>query len=90
MRYETMNRANNHLMSKAVENLNDYGYEIFDNFCSNNDFSFCDINRCIAKCKMAHNRDDLQEYELPDNLKQQRWHHYTHICRYDQNKARQL
>ena len=90
MQYETMDRANNHYLSKAVETLNNFGTKIFDKFCHDHDVSFCDINRCIAKCKFLYKRDDLNEYQLPDRLKQARWHHYTVICRYEPNKAREM
>lgn len=85
-----MGRANNHYLSKAVDVLNQFGTQIFDKFCSDHDFSFCDTNRCIAKCKFLYNRDDLNEYPLPNRLKQARWHHYTVICRYHPDKARRL
>jgi len=90
MQYETMGRVNSNHMTKAVDILNQFGKQIFDKFCYDHDFSFCDINRCIAKCKFLYRRDDLQEYKLPPRLTQDRWHHYTVICRYHPNKARQL
>lgn len=90
MQYETMSRANNHKLSKAVEILNQFGHAIFDKYCHENDFSYCDTNRCIAKCKFLYNRDDLHEYKIPDRLKQARWRHYVHICQYDTQKAREL
>jgi len=90
MQYESMSKPNNYIMQKAVIILRDYGNQIFDGFCAEHDFSFCDINRCIAKCKISYDRGDLQEYQLPGNLKQARWNHYTAVCGYSQQKARQL
>jgi len=90
MQYETMNQIRNYDLQKAVNILNEYGQDIFDGFCHEKDFSYCDINRCIAKCKILFNRDDLAERPIPDNLKQARWHHYTKIARYPDKKAAKL
>lgn len=77
-------------MSKAVDILNGYGFKTFDNFCATHDFSFCDINRCIAKCKVLYNRGDLNERPLPDRMKQERWHFYINVFKYEPRKAREL
>lgn len=90
MKYESMTPANNRALTKAVDTLNNYGMQIFENHCDHHQISYCDRNRCIAKCKFLYNRDDLMEIPIPDNLKQERWNHYTRICMYPTKKARQL
>ena len=90
MEYESEKAPSNYVLSKAVDKLDKYGQDVFDMYCDENDISFCDRNRCIAKCKMINNRDDLQEMACPDQLRGARWDHYTKVLGYHPKKAREL
>lgn len=90
MHYESLKPIEAKVFRDAVDILNEYGWDIFDKHCNENDMSYCDMNRCIAKCKVLYNRPDLHERPIPDNLKQARWEHYTKVCRYDKNHAIEL
>lgn len=90
MEYESNNTISNYQLEKAVAKLNEFGQDVFDMYANEQDLSFCDRNRCIAKCRIAYNRDDMQEMACPDNLKHERWEHYTKTLRYSTKKAMKL
>lgn len=87
MKYENLD-VKTYQMAKGVEKLNRYGFDVFEMYAKENDFSFCDRNRVIAKCKMVHGRTDLKEMSCPDKLKGARWDYYTKTLKYSQDEAR--
>jgi hypothetical protein len=90
MNYESENKLPNYVLTKAVSKLNTYGMDVFEMFCDEANIDFCDRNRCIAKCKMAYGREDLQEMACPDNLIQERWLFYTKKLSYNPKKAKAM
>ena len=89
MKYENF-KVHVFILQRAVDKLNTYGMDIFEMFCNENDISFCDRNRCIAKCKIAYGRDDLKEMPCPDNMKQERLRWYTKEYGFSEKKAMEL
>lgn len=90
MHYESRGPFNHKILQKAVDILNEFGMTIFENHCDKNEVSYCDRNRCIAKCKILYKRDDLMEIPIPDNLKMYRWNFYTQYCQYSTRRAGKL
>ena len=76
MKYNSDEFVPNYVLDRAVSKLLYYGYDGFDHFCDEADISFVDRNRCIAKARIAHGRDDLKERPYPDNLKDERFRTY--------------
>jgi hypothetical protein len=89
MKYEN-GQIPNFVLNKAVNKLNTYGYEVFEMFANEVDMSFCDRNRCIAKCKISYGRSDLREMACPDELKRDRWDYYLKVLKYPTKKAKKL
>ena len=89
MKYENFN-THVFILQRAVDKLNTYGMDIFEMFCNENDISYCDRNRCIAKCKIAFGRTDLKEMSCPDDMKNERLRWYKNEYRYSEKKAMEL
>lgn len=89
MKYENLD-TQVYLLQKAVDKLNTYGMDVFEMFCNENDISYCDRNRCIAKCKFSYNRTDLKEIGCPGDLKQERLMHYKRKYKYGDKQAIEL
>jgi len=90
MEYESTTPVSNWLLQTAVDKLNKYGMGTFKLYAEENDLSYCDRNRCIAKCKMAYGKEDLKELKCPDRLKEDRWKFYTETLRMHPNNASEL
>ena len=90
MKYEDETPKPNFVLQKAVEKLNTYGMDILKMYADEVGLSFCDRNRCISKCKIVYGRTDLVEMACPDELKRDRWEHYTKIMRFSTRKAKRL
>lgn len=90
MKYESDGKVPNYILLKAVDKLNLYGTNIFEMYCNENNISFCDRNRCIAKCRILYQRADLKEMLCPDNLIQDRWEFYTKQLGYSTEKAKKM
>ena len=90
MKYESVEKHSNFILQRAVDKLQHYGMDVFEMFANEVDMSFCDRNRCISKCKISFGRSDLLEMACPDELKRERWDHYTRTMKYSTNKARKL
>jgi len=89
MKYENLS-ITVFVLQKAVEKLNLYGMDIFEMFCNENDISYCDRNRCIAKAKFAYGKTNLKEMPCPDNMKQERLRWYKTEYGYSEKKALEL
>ena len=90
MIYESTEKVGNFILQKAVDKLQHYGMDVLKMYADEVGLSFCDRNRCIAKCKMAYGRQDLSEMACPDELIQVRWAYYTKTMRYTPKKAKKI
>ena len=89
MKYISDKKIGNHILQRAVDKLHFVGSEAFHLFCDEEDVSFVDRNRCISKCKIVFG-DKIQEMQLPDELKNERWQYYIKEMRYHPNKAKKI
>ena len=90
MNYESPGETSNRTMMKAVEILNRNGMDFFEMFANRKGISYCDRNRCITKCRVLYQREDLKEMPCPGDLLQARWEFYTKNMGYPVAKAKSM
>jgi hypothetical protein len=77
-------------LQRGVDKLLTYGMDTLELFSDENDISFCDRNRIISKCIVAHGKKELSELPCPKNLIGERWKFFTKTMGYTNEKAREI
>jgi hypothetical protein len=89
MKYENFNIGVSQLYA-GVEKLLKYGMSTFKSYADEINMSFCDRNRVISKCIVAHGKKELNEMVCPKNLIGERWNFFTKTMGYSNEKAREV
>lgn len=90
MRYINEIPVNNFILSRAMDILNDNGFESFKRYANQYDFSYVDRNHVIERCRVIYNRNDIKPLPILESLKNERWEYYTKKLGYGPHKAHEL
>jgi len=78
------------LLDRGVQKLLKYGMATFMKYVTEAELSYCDINRCIGKVRVAYGKTEYNEIPCPPEMRQQRLDCYTKFYGYSLEKAQRI
>ena len=74
-------------LERGVQKIVKYGMKTFKKYALEAGLSYCDMNRCIAKARLAYDMPGLREMPCPPELRSLRFEHYKRNLGYSEEQT---